>query len=344
MSQRPTIKDIARMTGLSVSAVSKALHDAPDISVATKERVRQVCGQVGYVPNLNARNLVRGSNRTIGLLLPDIAALPYAALYKGAAGALEGAAFSLYLADSNNSAEAEQQHLMRMLEHQVTGLLVMPVAQVTPEMLEAAGRLTCVFINAPSSSAGCHALAADYYRAGYMAVSHLLLQGKRRLVLAGGNLRGAAHAQLLRGWQAAAAEAGARPLLMDADESTGSSYEAGYALGQKITHTCRPPVAVAAPNDEVAAGVLAGLLAGGWQVPKDAILIGAGNYPFSHLPPLSLSTIDTAPGQLGAAAAQWLLQLADKTEAAPPPLPAPRLIARGTTQIRRGMEMPPAAR
>ena len=57
MQNRPTLKTIARLAGVSHVAVSKALRDAPDISAATKERVKKIAEEIGYTPNLAARNL-----------------------------------------------------------------------------------------------------------------------------------------------------------------------------------------------------------------------------------------------------------------------------------------------
>ena len=70
MPNRPTLKTIAQIAGLSHVAVSKALRDAPDISGATKERVKKIAEELGYTPNLAARNLYLQRTGAIGMMVP----------------------------------------------------------------------------------------------------------------------------------------------------------------------------------------------------------------------------------------------------------------------------------
>ena len=70
MRKRPTLKTIGQMAGLSHVAVSKALRDAPDISDATKARVRKIAVEVGYTPNIAARNLYLQRTNSIGMVVP----------------------------------------------------------------------------------------------------------------------------------------------------------------------------------------------------------------------------------------------------------------------------------
>lgn len=72
MKKRVTIKDIAQESGLSVNCISRALMDASDISEKTKERVRQLALQMGYIPNSAATTLRKGSSRTIGILYDSL--------------------------------------------------------------------------------------------------------------------------------------------------------------------------------------------------------------------------------------------------------------------------------
>ena len=74
MANRPTLRTIAQLAGLSHVAVSKALRDAPDISQATKERVRKIADELGYTPNLAARNLYLQRSGTIGMIVPAVGA------------------------------------------------------------------------------------------------------------------------------------------------------------------------------------------------------------------------------------------------------------------------------
>lgn len=72
---RMTIRDIARLAGVSVTTVSRALNNAPEINSQTRERVLQVCREQGYRSNLLARSLVSSRTRVLGVILPELSAL-----------------------------------------------------------------------------------------------------------------------------------------------------------------------------------------------------------------------------------------------------------------------------
>ena len=72
MDKKPTIKTIAKLAGVSHVAVSKALRDAPDISILTKERIIQIAKDVGYTPNAAARSLSASRSCTIGMIVPSM--------------------------------------------------------------------------------------------------------------------------------------------------------------------------------------------------------------------------------------------------------------------------------
>ena len=69
---RMTIRDIARLAGVSVTTVSRALNNAPEINFQTRERVLQVCREQGYRSNLLARSLVSSRTRVLGVILPEL--------------------------------------------------------------------------------------------------------------------------------------------------------------------------------------------------------------------------------------------------------------------------------
>jgi LacI family transcriptional regulator len=67
-----TIKDISRVSGFSVTTVSKALNDYPDIATSTKKHIKKICDEMGYIPNAQAQGLVRKKSYTIGIIFEEI--------------------------------------------------------------------------------------------------------------------------------------------------------------------------------------------------------------------------------------------------------------------------------
>jgi len=107
--KRATLKDIAKLTGLSISAVSRALKDHPDIGTQTKERVREVAKALNYSPNLNARSLRTQSSKIIAVILPELTDFFFPKLLKGITEVVEGRGYSLIFLQSNNNLNKEKE-------------------------------------------------------------------------------------------------------------------------------------------------------------------------------------------------------------------------------------------
>ena len=110
MPNRPTLKTIGQMTGLSHVAVSKALRDAPDISDATKERVRKIAAEVGYTPNMAARNLYLQRASTIGMVVPAMGDnTAYDLVFNEVSTAAAALGYCVMLGSSHRSTDLEKR-------------------------------------------------------------------------------------------------------------------------------------------------------------------------------------------------------------------------------------------
>src|SRR5271163_3175744 len=118
------MKDIARDLGVSVVTISKALRDHPDISEATRERIRLKVKELGYRPNLAARTLVTGRSSLIGLIVPDLIHPFFADVAKGLSLALRKQGYFVVISSSEEDPELEQQEIEHMLAHRLNALVV----------------------------------------------------------------------------------------------------------------------------------------------------------------------------------------------------------------------------
>ena len=117
--KRTTLKDIAKATGLSVSGVSRALKNHPDIGERTKQKVKEVAEALNYSPNLSARSLRTRSSKIIALILPELTDFFFPKLLKGISDTVESKGYSLVFLQSNNSLEKEKE-LIRLLNQMFT--------------------------------------------------------------------------------------------------------------------------------------------------------------------------------------------------------------------------------
>jgi LacI family transcriptional regulator len=125
MQSKPTtIKEIAQLLGISVSTVSRALHDHPSIGLTTRAKVKKLASELNYEPNQTAIFLQKGKTHTIGVILPELSE----AFFSSAISAIEDTAYkknyTVLLAQSHDD-EVKEKHLVeKMKNHRVDGLLV----------------------------------------------------------------------------------------------------------------------------------------------------------------------------------------------------------------------------
>jgi LacI family repressor for deo operon, udp, cdd, tsx, nupC, and nupG len=125
MQSKPTtIKEIAQLLGISVSTVSRALHDHPSIGLTTRAKVKKLAGELNYEPNQTAIFLQKGKTHTIGVILPELSE----AFFSSAISAIEDTAYkknyTVLLAQSHDDEAKEKQMVEKMKNHRVDGLLV----------------------------------------------------------------------------------------------------------------------------------------------------------------------------------------------------------------------------
>src|SRR3569623_253894 len=137
-SMRVTIKDVARVAGVSPSTVCRALSTPELVKVATRERVQRAADDLRYEPNRAARGLITGRTGNIGLIVPDLANPFFPSVAKGIQARAREAGYALFLADSDEDPAAEA-HLVRVLSKEVDGLILCSPRMSEPELRAIAG-------------------------------------------------------------------------------------------------------------------------------------------------------------------------------------------------------------
>lgn len=127
------LKDIAERIGVSVMTVSKALRDEPDVSAATKARIKLLAQEMGYVPDSTAQGLRTRKTKLFGLVIPSLAN----PIYSRVILAIQERAFTLgydvLLAYTLNLPEREEACVRRLLSRRVDGLFLVPVYRMDTE-------------------------------------------------------------------------------------------------------------------------------------------------------------------------------------------------------------------
>jgi LacI family transcriptional regulator len=318
-----TIKDVARLAGVSVATVSRVLNASAPVNADTRSRVLEVTRQLRFSPNGAARSLSMRRTHALGVVLPD----------------LYGEFFSELLRGMDQTAQRHQHHLLvssshhdrrglaaavRAMRGRVDGLVVMAPevdAAVLADVLP--GGVPTVLLNSAAVDIDVRALTVDNFGGATAMTRHLLSLCHTRIGFVAGAEHNADARERERGYHAAQREAGLprhREL-----EVRGDFTEAGGWRGAQALLSLEPrPTAIFCANDAMAIGALSALSEAGVEVPRAMAVAGFDDIPVARFLNPPLTSIRVGIASLGERATALLLDsLAGRgTPGAPsPPLP-----------------------
>lgn len=307
------LKDIAQLAGVSVMTVSKALRDEPDVSSATKTRIKQLAQQSGYVPDSSAQGLRTKTTRLFGLLIPAPTNPIYARIIFAIEERAQELGYDLLVAHTLNKPEREDIALRRFLSRRVDGLLITPVYRFEAEARiyqEITNRKTPTVLLGPPAPfcKSFPSVEIEETAASYNATKHLLQLGHKKIAyLTGPPATPWAHDRF-EGYRRALREAG-----IEVDDrmvfAAGNTIEDGIkATLQMLNEGCHP-TAVQAVSDLVAIGCAETLFAQGFKIPEDISIVGFGNILVAEYYRVPLTTVSQPKYRLGMVAVEVLMSL-----------------------------------
>ncbi len=305
------IKDVAARAGVSVGTVSNVLNGRETVSPDTVEKVRAAIHDLGYVRNDAARQLRAGRSRSIALIVLDVGNPFFAAVARGAEARAAQDGYVVLLGSSGADAGQERLYLDQFVEQRVAGVLLTPADADSDavERLTAAG-IPLVLVDEQTAAADVCTVSVDDVEGGYLAVSHLLAQGRRRIAFVAGPRGTRQVADRLAGARRAIAEVdGAELEIIETDALTVLS---GRAAGERLRERGDRPDAVFAANDLLAVGLLQALtMLGDIRVPEDVALIGYDDIDFASATVVPLTSVRQPAEALGSTAVDLLLRRFD---------------------------------
>jgi LacI family transcriptional regulator len=313
------LEEIARLTGVSRSTVSRVVNNDPNVRAATRQRVLQVIEQVNYHPNVAARSLAAGRTHVLGLVIPMLVSTlfvdPYfAQLIQGVAAACNEQDYSVMLWLAEPEYERRTIHKI-MGSGLIDGVIVASTLTRDPlieTLLSAA--FPFVLVGRYPGHYPISYVDVENERGAYEAVCHLLTLGRRRIATITGPLNMIAGLDRRNGYLAVLQEQGiaADPcLIVESDFSEEGGYQ---AMQQLLPHQ---PDAVFVASDTMAQGALQALREAGRSVPQDVALVGFDDMPLAAHTTPPLTTVRQPSQRTGRLAAGLLIDLLHSLEAAP---------------------------
>jgi LacI family transcriptional regulator len=293
--------------------VSKALRDAPDVSVATKAKIKSLAAQMGYVPDSSAQGLRTKTTKLFGLVIPSITNPIYARIVFAIEERAHDLGYDVLLAHSLNKPEREEQGIRHLLSRRVDGLFISPVyrfeaeARIYQEIV--ARKTPTVLLGAPAPFCkNFPSVEIEELVASYNVTQHLLKLGHKRIAYFTGPPTAPWAHERFNGYRRALREAG-----LDVDDKlvfqSGSTIEDGTkAALQMLNESCNA-TAVQAINDLVAIGCADALLQQGFKIPEDISITGFGNILLTEHFRVPLTTVRQPKFRLGMAAVEMMMNL-----------------------------------
>ncbi|PZU38631.1 MAG: LacI family transcriptional regulator [Microbacterium sp.] len=323
----PSIRDVARIAGVSHQTVSRVLNDHPSVRPDTRERVFEVMQELQYRPNRAARALVTSRSQTIGILSAS------STQYGPAAGiaAIEAAARERgYWVSTANIDAADPESIGAGLAHlvaqSVEGLVVI-APQVRVFRVLAAFEIDVPYVTLQSTGLGEeHALSVDQMAGARLATRHLIDLGHRSIYHLAGPQDWIEAEARMRGFLE---EMGAQDIPTTAPILGDWTAEFGYFAGRELLRV-RDFTAIFSSNDQMALGLIHAIRAEGLDVPRDVSVVGFDDIPeAAHFwPPLTTVRQDFA--ELGRRCVDLLLGPSDGSAPDPRHTIMPELVVRAS--------------
>ena len=288
---KPTINDVARLSGVSKKTVSRVINRSPLLGQETREKVEAVIAELGYVPNPQARALALRRNFLIGLIHDNPNAQMVLSFQEGVLDAIRDTEFALVVHPVDRHSPTLFDQIRHFIEMQrLFGVLILPPLSENDALARLFDELGCGYVRMGSAELDTpdHLVQSNDRQAVREAVEHLIAQGHRRIGLVAGPDGFRSAFERREGWREALAAHG----LPHGDELTATgnyTFETGRDAGEALLSRPEPPTAIFASNDVMAAGVLHAAHAHGLTVPQDLSLVGFDDTPIAATiwPPLT---------------------------------------------------------
>lgn len=324
----PTIKDVAKLAGVSIATVSRVLNTGQHpVREKTRRRVLAAIERLGYRPNALARGLLSKRSGTIGLLVPDIANPYYADIVRGIEDTVSPEGYSIIICNTDRQPHKVERYLALLQEKQCDGIIFAGGGRRGGQRLSTLPDLGIKVVLIGRHDVDLPAVVVDNHGGAYGATAHLILQGHRGIGFVGGPPESTTTQDRQAGFEAALRERGI-PLDYRYLRYGDLRPHGGYQAMRELLDLAERPTAVLIANDLMALGAIKAIREAGLDIPRDVAVVGFDDVPITSYVDPPLSTVAVPMHQLGQEAARTMLGLLGG-DGHPPPRTLPtKLVVR----------------
>ncbi len=294
-----TLKDLATELNLSITTVSKALKDYPDVSAKTKEKVKAYAEKVNFTPNAYAAYLRTQESKIIGVIIPRLNHYFFSSVLKGIMNAAEAEGYMVIVLSSEESYTLEKKQVNRLLKQNVDGILL-SIADSTHDTKHidniSKQKIPLVLFDKYSKLSKCSSVIINDQHAAFTAVEHLIKQGKRNIAHLRGPLLPQNAIDRFLGYRKALEKYDIpyrKEWIFTCQDITSDE---GYAYAKYITEKHPEIDAIFTMADMPAVGAIKYLNEQKIAIPDQIAVMGFSNWKISGLITPALSTVNQ-PGE-----------------------------------------------
>ncbi|GGI64438.1 catabolite control protein A [Enterococcus alcedinis] len=311
--QTITIYDVAREANVSMATVSRVVNGNPNVKPATRKKVLEVIDRLDYRPNAVARGLASKKTTTVGVIIPDVSNMFFSSLARGIDDVATMYKYNIILANSDGDSQKEVNVLNNLLAKQVDGVIFMG-HRITDEVRAEFSRSKTPVVLAgsidPDQQVG--SVNIDYKEATKDAIDALAKNGNKKIAFISGALIDPINGQnRLVGYKEGLAEnklGYSEGLIFESPYS----FKDGYALVDRLLNS--GATAAYVTDDELAIGILDGLVDKDIKVPEEFEIITSNNSLLTQVARPKLSSVTQPLYDIGAVSMRLLTKLMNKEE------------------------------
>jgi LacI family transcriptional regulator len=317
MDQNVTIKDIARLAGVSITTVSRVINNKQEgVGEETVKRIRKIIEELNYQPNVVARSMITKRSHTIGLILPDIRNPFFSDLAKGVEDVCNKYAFGCFLCNTDGEQAKEDKYVQLLKGRVADGILftTQNIEESNEVFLEfqRTGFPFCFIERYIDDMPDVPGVYFDNFNGAMLLTEHLLDLGHRKIAFITGPLATHNARQRRDGYLAALKDrgiAGDEALIVQGNYK----FDGGYAgVSELMDIRGKSFTALFASNDLMALGALQNLESRGLKVPDDISVAGIDHIVYPPVLKPTVTTIEIPAYRMGVAAAELLFSFMQK--------------------------------
>ncbi|NLU10649.1 MAG: LacI family transcriptional regulator [Tepidanaerobacter acetatoxydans] len=308
-----TIKDIAKVAGVSKSTVSRVLSNSGKFSEESKQKVLEAAKKLNYTKNAVARAMITKETKNIGLIVyqkhkPILSHPFYAPVIESIVDNSMKLGYSIIIATDQDIKGSSAELL---LEKRVDGIIFASFIDPSIVLKYKEQNIPLVLVNNSVDFKGVSYIKFDNFKGAFEAVSYLISKKHKNIGLLSGPLEHQSYKERLRGYMSALKENGL--IAKEKNIRVGNStLSEGFRLMKELLNESILPTAVFASNDMMAIGAIKAIKSFNLRVPEDIAVIGFDNIDYGRLIEPSLSTIDADKDRMGKKAVELLIKEINK--------------------------------